>query len=241
MFKKAAQSLKDKANEVLPETPVESPCSCTPFWKVGFFVLLLVVIGCATFGYFYYKEIFVAGGQQECDCSEECAENSTSPPTAQEEWTTVGIGGYSFSIPLGWQVADSFSYEHTDPYVIFADPNPISSAPRGGPISAVTMYVDYVMEGDPYQALEDKKAEITDNLEGETEETITAGARTIYKYSGIMNIYEQDEQVERYVFLMLDSEYEDAEAYVVWLEPNFYDLGEYSDTTQRIAESFVRE
>lgn len=225
------------AQNKIPIEDVSSRSSKVVLCKVGFGALFLLLVGVVAFTFFYYKE----GAFSGCDCTAEDISKQASQEKTSE-WVRVSIMGYSFEIPLGWQVMDIFPESESAAYSIFIDPRPISSAPRGGPISAISIHItDPKEDEDPYAVLEAKKEVVRTNIENVSEETVTVGDNTLYKYSGMVDFYTQLVYIEEFVFLALDTQSKDTDAVVVTLYPSYFGDEDYAGHVQiakRIAGSF---
>lgn len=117
-------------------------------------------------------------------------------------WKIANFGMFSYEYPAGWHVGELWQENYAENGIMIAiDPNPISTAPRGGPIATFEITI---LNGNknPDEILAQKKAEFNqDNYSDITQETITSSIGEIYYYKGKMKgEMFQGESVESYFF-----------------------------------------
>lgn len=137
---------------------------------------------------------------------------STSPnDNNQEKWPEARHGMFSFEYPTGWHVAELWQENIANNGIFIAiDPKPISTAPRGGPISTFGLAV-FSGKTNPDEILEEKIDEFKNSgyYKGEVEETIDADYGKIYHFKGkITGEYMNGAETERY-FLTLNKNPQD--------------------------------
>ena len=130
-----------------------------------------------------------------------------SQPAEKVSWKSTDLVGiYAFDYPSGWHVVWLWAYETEQGDSIWISPDPISTAPRGGPVGAVIIS-DKSGFSNPEEIFEQDREEYKNSLQELQEETIDAEFGTIYHYSGKSEIYGETVSVEKYFFLIqgLDS------------------------------------
>lgn len=191
----------------MPDNPAK-----TNFWKIGFFISLLFLLGAIVFIYFIYtfpnklqeKRIEKASAPSPTITNPSPQLTQPSPSLEKEEssWRrTDSLGVYSFEYPHGWHVANQWPNEMEQGISIFIDPEPINTAPRGGPISAI-MINDKSGLDNPDEVFDKDKESFKNFLQDLEEETIKADFGIIYFYKGKINVYEQMMPTERYYFMI---------------------------------------
>lgn len=130
--------------------------------------------------------------------------NPTTVPAQQPTgWKTARFGGlFSYDYPAGWHVAELWQENYAENGITIAiDPDPINTAPRGGPLSTFAISV---LNGNknPDEILAKKIDSFSPaNYTDITQETISADIGKIYHYSGkIAGEMLKGQPVENYYF-----------------------------------------
>ncbi len=132
--------------------------------------------------------------------SQQAAPSAATDSTVQ--WRMAKHGGaFNYEYPNGWHVAELWSSTVDQGIVIAMDPEPISTAPRGGPISTFEISVLSGLEKPNEEFDKRKSAFNEDNYTDITSETIEGNLGTIYHYKGkIKGEMFKGETVETYYF-----------------------------------------
>jgi len=118
-------------------------------------------------------------------------------------WKTARHGGlFSYEYPSGWHVAELWQDNYAQNGIMLAiDPNPISTAPRGGPLATFEITL---LNGNqnPDEILQKRIDRFNlDNYSNITKEVINEGIGTVYYYKGKMvGPMLEGEPVESYFF-----------------------------------------
>lgn len=127
--------------------------------------------------------------------------NPTSNPNTS--WKTAKFGGlFSYEYPIGWHVGELWQENYSENGVLIAiDPNPISTAPRGGPLATFEITI---LNGNnnPDEILAKKISNFNQTTYSDiTQETISADIGKIYHYKGkIAGEMLKGEPMESYFF-----------------------------------------
>lgn len=140
------------------------------------------------------------------------APTQTPSPTieasASGQWKEVRYGGlFSYEYPDGWHVAELWGLNlPTNGIMLAIDPNPISTAPRGGPLAKIELVVTNGQQN-PDEILDDERTRFSpDNYNNIVTETIPAEHGDVYFYTGeIAGVKLGGTVVERYVFMLHES------------------------------------
>jgi len=210
-------------NKILPNTPSNIPLSHVPTpvqpstkWiQIILFSLLglIIIAGSVFFGFQIGKNQItnqqsvavqtIASPTQTAvhPTSLPTTPNPTTNPTA--DWKTAKFGGlFSYDYPMGWNVAELWQENYSENGVFIAiDPNPINTAPRGGPLATFEITV---LNGNkkPDEILAKKISNFNQtNYSDITQETISADIGKIYHYKGkITGEMLKGEPMESYFF-----------------------------------------
>lgn len=159
-----------------------------------------------------------------------------TPPglsSTTDSWRRTNFtGSYSFEYPNGWHVTNSWLYDVDDPTLIYLDPEPINTAPRGGPISAITIRVQASL-ADPLETFREAKESIKENVSGLEEEAIETESATVYGGRGEVQIYTETVPWAEYVVLLEGALPGTLDTRVVEIEGPV----EYADVMWRVATS----
>jgi hypothetical protein len=121
------------------------------------------------------------------------------------KWNTTNLmGTYTFDYPDGWHVVSLFpsSYKGSDGDWILINPEPISTAPRGGPAAAIEL-IDYSGLESPELFLEELIEEHKNIVEEVvSEEEITTSFGKIKYLKGKINVYGKILDHEIYYFMV---------------------------------------
>ena len=103
-------------------------------------------------------------------------------------WNVAKHGGlFSYEYPAGWHVAELWQENYAQNGIMIAfDPNPINTAPRGGPIATFQITL---LNGNknPDEILQQKMASFNaTNYSNITKEVMNAPIGTVYHYKGIV-------------------------------------------------------
>ncbi|RJQ38497.1 hypothetical protein C4559_01770 [Candidatus Microgenomates bacterium] len=126
--------------------------------------------------------------------------NGSNPTTS---WKTAKFGGlFSYEYPMGWNVGELWQENYAENGIVIAiDPNPISTAPRGGPLATFEITI---LNGNknPDEILAKKISNFNQtNYTDITQETIPADIGKIYHYKGkIAGEMLKGEPMESYFF-----------------------------------------
>lgn len=119
-----------------------------------------------------------------------------------DQWQTAKHGGvFSYSYPSGWHVAELWPQMTGGPIRLAMDPNPITTAPMGGPSSTFNINF-YNGLPKPDAKLADLKAELKPEYFSEIKtETIDSVNGPVFYHSGKMSgEYMNGTKVETYLF-----------------------------------------
>jgi hypothetical protein len=230
---------------VVPITPQPQPAHCR---VVPVLVISLIAsLGMTAFFAYQYVQCPTAAdnlpGQNNTPSMAGDSQAQSPPGLAPNnkpaaEWKTAQFGGFSYVYPAGWHVAEIWPSNTQQGIIIAIDPNPISTAPRGGPFAA---FMIEVINGvpNPNETLAEKKAAFnSDNYTDIVTEIIKSDHGPIYYYSGKMaGPYMQGDQIEEYIFSLNESESDplNQQTVVASLVPN--SSSEYSDLLRHIVLS----
>lgn len=124
-------------------------------------------------------------------------------PTPTPTWKTARFGNvFSYDYPADWHVTELWQDNYAENGIVIAiDPNPINTAPRGGPRATFEITV---LNGnkDPDSVLAKKMAVFNpENYSDITKETLTSDLGPIYHYQGkIAGEMLKGEPIEEYFF-----------------------------------------
>jgi len=224
------------------------------YWKIGFFISLLCLIGFIAFVYFYSgNNIFINQKEKKPEKvvsilppSPTVVESSPSPREGEITWRRTNfMGSYSFEYPNGWHVSNQWSaispeqsesQRHT--MLIIIDPEPINTAPRGGPISAIMMSDKSGLQN-PDEVFDNDRELFKNSLQDLEENIIQADFGTIYHYKGKINVYNQMVETERYYFMIQGGIQDNINKHIIMasLETDISN----SEILRKIVTSFKRE
>lgn len=166
-------------------------------------------------------------------------------PTANNstEWKTAKFGGlFSYEYPIGWSVAELWRDNISENGIIIAiDPNPINTAPRGGPLATFEITI---LNGNrnPDEILAQRMADFNGtNYSDITKETISADIGNIYHYKGRLSgeMY-NNEPIERYFFTFNQNPNDLINQQVVIATLSFEDDPQLSAMLKHIVLSFKK-
>lgn len=175
--------------------------------RLKIFLFLLLVLAVAAGSFFAGIQI---GEKQVIVRKSTLAPASTSLPTnlnsatsPSQDWKTAKFGSlFSFDYPAGWHVAELWQENYAQNGIRIAiDPNPINTAPKGGPLATFEINI---LNGNknPDEILADRIGSFSqDNYSDITQETINAEIGKIYHFKGkIAGEMLQGQPVENYFF-----------------------------------------
>ncbi|MDP3998150.1 MAG: hypothetical protein Q8P89_00845 [bacterium] len=170
------------------------PPSASGSTKTGAFkTILLIIITIAALGaagFFGYQNYQI---KQELAARPSLAETpqstpTTTPkptPTPASEWKEAKFGSLlSYDYPQNWHVAEIWPQTAGQGITLAMDPNPISTAPRGGPLATFEIRV---LNGlpNPNEVFEQEKAKFNqENYSDITTEIINSPLGPVYYYKG---------------------------------------------------------
>lgn len=163
-----------------------------------FVVLFLIASGLA--GWLYYQNLQLKKTVSTSSPAPSASPQITPNPSS---WKTAKHGGlFSYEYPSGWHVAELWQDNYAQNGVVLAiDPNPINTAPRGGPIATFTITL---LNGNknPDEILQQRMADFnSENYSDINQETINANVGAVYYYKGKMaGPMLEGEPVESYFF-----------------------------------------
>lgn len=171
----------------------------------------------------------------------------TTTPTNDinnEEWKTAKYGGlFSYEYPAGWHVAELWQENIDENGVILAiDPNPISTAPRGGPIAT---YQIQILNGskNPDDLFVKKMQDFSsDNYTDITKQTIDASIGKIYQFKGKFPLDGMmgGETIEAYYFTFNQNPSDPYNQQVIVASLVFQNDPKYSEMLRHIVLSFKK-
>jgi len=171
----------------------------------------------------------------------------TSPPPQQEPTTSSWIrtdilGPFSIEYPAGWHVAlvwPDTPEKASQGIQLAIDPRPINLAPRGGPLTKITIS-DFSGIQNPeerYAQWKTNQKQSLETIEKENESKTTIGS--MYHTKGKSTIYADLRQMEDYVLLIPSSNSTDKMNYHI-LHGQVFDDPSVSDILQHIMLSIQR-
>ena len=198
-------------NEIQPNTPLAQPLSEVPVlppknWlKILLFISLgLIVAAGLVFIGIQTGKRQIAGKQSTVTLSPTTLPtNSGTTTNLPTDWKTAKFGElFSYEYPVGWNVAELWQENYSENGIMIAiDPNPIRTAPRGGPLATFEITV---LNGNknPDEILAKKISNFNqDNYSDITQETINTDIGKIYHYKGkSAGEMRKGEPVESYFF-----------------------------------------
>jgi len=155
-------------------------------------MVLLSLLMAGSAAYFAYQNTklnsYLTSLQKEptpAQTSESVTPTITTKDTKEIQWkTTNSMGAFSFDYPAGWHVAEIWRDPSQGGILIAIDPEPISTAPRGGPFSTFEITATNGLQN-PTEEFNKRKASF--NSENYTEiatETLNSEVGPIYYYKG---------------------------------------------------------
>lgn len=172
-------------------------------------LLLLTLLGLTITAGSVFAGIQIEKGQttnRQSTTSPDLASLSTSPRATTNlstDWKSTKFGGvFSYDYPTGWNVAELWQENYSENGILIAiDPNPISTAPRGGPLATFEITV---LNGNknPDEILAKKMENFNQtNYSDITQETISSDIGKVYHYKGkIAGEMMKGEPMESYFF-----------------------------------------
>jgi len=114
-------------------------------------------------------------------------ESKLIPTSKIEEYKTAKYGRFSYEYPVGWHVAELWQDTSREGIIIAMDPNPISTAPRGGPLA--TFEIRLINgQPNPNEIFSEEMSKFNqENYTDITKETIKSDLGPIYHYRGKIN------------------------------------------------------
>jgi hypothetical protein len=163
-----------------------------------------------------------------------------------DNWKTAKYGGiFSYEYPTNWHVAElwdtypSTNDSHTTTIVI--DPNPISTAPRGGPPGSFLISVISGSNNPDKILTEQINTFNEENYSDITKETLTTDIGTIYHYYGkIKGEMMQGALVEKYYFTFNQNPKDLINQQVIIASLELANNPEYSTMLKHIVLSFKK-
>lgn len=148
-------------------------------------------------------------GKKQLTCEQKacapCPKNSLTSAETTPEWKTGKFAGiFSYEYPFGWNVLELWGEDPLKNGMTLAiDPNPISTAPRGGPLATFTIWTTSGSK-DPNKVINERMLAFNDkNYTDIKKEEISVDFGKIYhitaKVAGEMY---QGEPVESYMFVL---------------------------------------
>lgn len=239
--------------EESPKPIVESPIPvATPQsisieksgWKIGFFIVLLVLVTVLAGGtYFYFNSSNSPkplANQIVDQAQPSIIPQSTDVPVSSGNLATTPknfMGTYTFQYPAGWHIANQWPTNETDGITIFLDPNPLNFAPRGGPISALRM-TDTSGKPNPDELFTTERNKFKASLTSEKEEVINSDFGPIYHYWGKIDFYTQMVDMEGYFFQLQGGVNDLINKHNIFATTDMNT--KYSDTLKKIVLSFKK-
>jgi hypothetical protein len=142
------------------------------------------ISGLLYLGYKNYQLKIQLASQKPQSSQEKELEISPSPTTETTKWKTSQFGSLLYEYPENWHVAELWGNEGE--VVIAIDPNPITTAPRGGPLATFEIRVISGLQN-PNERLEREKASFNEPYYTDiTTETISSDLGLIYHFRGKM-------------------------------------------------------
>lgn len=153
------------------------------------------------------------------------------------DWRTAKFGGlFSYEYPAGWHVAELWQENRI---VIAIDPEPINTAPRGGPLSTFEITV-INGQPNPDEILADHISRFNStNYSNITQEKISAPIGDIYHFKGnVVGEMYNGEPVENYYFTFKGNPNDRYNQQVIIATLTFNDDPQLSETLRHIVTSF---
>lgn len=234
-----------------PSPPTQAPPQPTSKKKtlwllISIIVLLLSATG--ILGYKYYEVTQQLENQQPIPLSSPQPTPKGLPPQTSpqtkigdtSEWREAKFGGiFSYEYPNSWHVATLWQDTSRQGIILAMDPDPISTAPRGGPLATFEIRVINGMPN-PDEIFEEEKSKVNeDNYYDITSETLTSDLGTIYHYKGkIAGEMLKGEPIEQYFLTFKKSENDPHNQQIVVASLMLQDASELSAMLRHIVMSF---
>lgn len=162
-------------------------------------IFSLVCLGAT--GWFYYQNLTLK--QLPTQTTIPVTTTSPQPSSSPSLWKTAKYASFfSYKYPVDWHVAELWQENYAENGIVLAiDPNPISTAPRGGPLATFEITL---LSGNqnPDEILQKRMDTFNaENYSDITKETINAGIGTVYHYKGkVMGEMMKGASMESYFF-----------------------------------------
>ena len=168
-----------------------------------FVILFLVSTGLA--GWLYYQNQQLKPQPNQPTTSVTATSPQPSPIKNQEtSWSTTKFASFfSYEYPAGWHVAELWQDNYEENGILIAiDPDPINTAPRGGPLATFEITV---LNGNPNldEILQKKMADFnSQNYDDITQETVNTEIGIVNYFKGkIPGEMYQGAAIEKYFFI----------------------------------------